>query len=188
MKSVGSLRVAALEDCVAARSRRQANVQPEPIGGDSIVQPSCTWVPAMRDALKIVRSSLLVFAVAAGIGVLSPAARAHHSFAAEFDRKKPVTLQGVVTKLEWSNPHTRLYLDVTGPSGKLTAWELELASPNTLMRAGWTRHSVQAGDKVTVKGFLAKDGTNLANASTIITADGKSVLNEQSSADAPTPN
>jgi len=137
----------------------------------------------MRYAMKMLHGSLLTLVVSNAM-ICTPAL-AHHSFAAEFDRKKPVTLQGVVTRLEWSNPHTRLYLDVTDPSGKVTAWELEMASPNVLMRAGWTRHSVKAGDKVTVKGFLAKDGSNLANASKIITPDGKVVLNEQTSADAP---
>jgi Family of unknown function (DUF6152) len=141
----------------------------------------------MRHAIeKILHCSVLTFAIAGAL--CSVPALAHHSFAAEFDRKKPVKLQGVVTKLEWSNPHTRLYLDVPDAAGKVTRWELELASPNVLMRAGWTRHSVQAGDKVTVKGFLAKDGSNLANASTIIAADGKTVLNVQSSADAPAAN
>jgi hypothetical protein len=136
--------------------------------------------------MKIVQWSLLTLAIA-GKSVFTPT-DAHHSFAAEFDRAKPVTLQGVLTKLEWANPHTRMYLDVTDPSGKVTSWELEMASPNTLMLAGWTRHSVRVGDKLTVKGFLAKDGSTLANASTIISADGKRVLSVQSSADAPTTN
>jgi len=136
--------------------------------------------------MRIVQWALVVLALTGGC--LSAPAWAHHSFAAEFDRKKPVTLHGVLTKLEWSNPHTRMYLDVTDPSGKVTSWELELASPNSLMRAGWTRHSAQPGDKLTVKGFLAKDGSTLANASTIISADGKRILNEQSSADAPPAN
>ncbi len=110
---------------------------------------------------------------------------AHHSFAAEFDRQKPVTLKGTVTKVEWQNPHTRLYLNVPDSLGIVTSWELELASPNSLMRAGWTRHSVQIGDKVTVKGFRAKDGFALANASTVISSDGRRILSELSSADAP---
>jgi hypothetical protein len=103
---------------------------------------------------------------------------AHHSFAAEFDHNKPVTLAGVVTKLEWQNPHTRLYIDVTDATGQVVPWELELASPNGLMKAGWSRHSVQVGDKLTVKGFLAKDGSRLANAANIASADGKTILSE----------
>ena len=121
--------------------------------------------------------------------LLGTAARvfAHHSFAAEFERRKPITLQGVVSKVEWQNPHTRLYLDVMDKSGAMVEWELELASPNALMRAGWTRRSVKVGDSVTVRGFLAKDGSRLANAATVTTSNGKSVLSVLSSADAPAP-
>jgi hypothetical protein len=130
--------------------------------------------------MKIVQTSVLTLIGAASM--ISTQVLAHHSFAAEFDRNKPVTLEGVVTKVEWQNPHTRLYVDVTDTTGKVVNWELELASPNGLMRAGWTRHSLQGGERITVKGFLAKDGSHLANASTIV-ADGKVILNEQAKAD-----
>jgi hypothetical protein len=123
--------------------------------------------------------------VAALASVFSVSAFAHHSFAAEYDRNKPVTLEGVVTKLEWQNPHTRFYLDVKDAAGNVVNWELELGSPNGLMRAGWTRHSLQEGMKVTVKGSLAKDGSHLANASTITLSDGKLVLSGVSSGDNP---
>ena len=122
------------------------------------------------------------------VSAVPVAALAHHSFAAEFDRHKPVTLKGTVTKVEWQNPHTRVYLNVPNELGMLSSWELELSSPNALMRAGWSRHSVQIGDKVTVQGFRAKDGSSLANASTMFSADGRKILSEQSSADAPAPN
>ena len=112
-------------------------------------------------------------------------ALAHHSFAAEFDRLKPVALEGRITKIEWQNPHTRLYLSVRNQIGIVNQWELELASPNSLMRVGWTRHSVHIGDKITVKGFQAKDGNPLANAAQIFSADGRKILSEQTSADAP---
>ena len=121
------------------------------------------------------------------VSAVPAAALAHHSFAAEFDRHKPVTLKGTVTKVEWQNPHTRVYLNVPNELGMVGSWELELSSPNALMRAGWTRHSVQIGDKVTVQGFRAKDGSSLANASTMFSADGRKILSEQSSADAPAP-
>jgi hypothetical protein len=133
--------------------------------------------------MKFVQVSLLAI-VCLGNAV---SALAHHSFAAEFDRAKPVTLKGVVSKVEWANPHTRLYLDVMDKSGTPINWELELASPNSLMRAGWTRHSVKIGDTITVQGFMAKDGSHLANASTVLAADGRKVLSELSSADAPPP-
>jgi hypothetical protein len=129
--------------------------------------------------MKNVQQSMLT--VAAAAGMFSTPVFAHHSFAAEFDRTKPVTLEGIVTKVEWQNPHTRLYVDVTDASGQVVNWELELGSPNGLMRLGWSRHSVQSGEKITVKGYLAKDGTHLANASNITLADGKSVLSADSS-------
>ncbi len=123
------------------------------------------------------RTALLnVFAVCAGLMISAVPVFAHHSFAAEYDSKKPVTLTGTVTKVEWMNPHARFYINVKDESGKITPWELELGSPNGLMRLGWTRHSLQEGDVVTVTGSLAKDGTNLANARQVTLADGKKVF------------
>ena len=104
----------------------------------------------------------------------------HHSFAAEYDANKPVTLTGTVTKVEWMNPHARFYIDVTDPSGAVSNWELELGSPNGLMREGWTRSSLKKGDVVTVTGSLAKDGSRLANARNITLADGTRVLGASS--------
>lgn len=98
---------------------------------------------------------------------------AHHSFAAEYDAKAVVEFDGVVTKVEWTNPHAHFYLDVTGPDGKVAAWNFELASPNMLNRNGFTRKSLQVGDKVHVTGSRAKDGTNTAATSRIVLSDGK---------------
>jgi hypothetical protein len=126
--------------------------------------------------------SRTVLAIAVASSSLSPAVRAHHSFAAEFDRGKPVTLEGIVTKIEWQNPHIRFYMDVPDASGTVVNWELELGSPNNLLRAGWTRNTLQPGERVIVGGFLAKDGSRLANASRI-TANGKLVLSETTTAE-----
>jgi hypothetical protein len=130
--------------------------------------------------MNFIKQSALAIAVTASSAY--PAAFAHHSFAAEFDRNKPITLEGVVTRLEWQNPHTRFYLDVSDATGTPVNWELELGSPNSLLRAGWTRHSLQIGQKIVVQGFLAKDGAHLANASRIL-ADGKLILSESTTAE-----
>jgi len=115
----------------------------------------------------------LLCVLAIGLGVASVPALAHHSFAAEYDNKKPASLTGTVTKVEWMNPHARFYLDVKDDAGKVTNWEFELGSPNGLMRQGWTRNSMKIGDSVSVDGSLAKDGSNLANARTVKLSDGK---------------
>ena len=119
---------------------------------------------------------LAVLAGGVGLVLASVPALAHHSFAAEYDAAKPVTLTGTVTKVEWMNPHARFYIDVKDDAGKVTNWEFELGSPNGLMRAGWTRNSLKQGDSVTVSGSLAKDGSNLANARQVTLADGKKVF------------
>jgi len=84
---------------------------------------------------------------------------AHHSFAAEFDANAPIELTGTVTKVEWANPHTYFYMDVTSPKGDVENWAMEMGSPNGLMRRGWTRDSMKIGDVVTVTGSRAKDGS-----------------------------
>lgn len=101
---------------------------------------------------------------------------AHHSFAAEYDSAKPVMLKGAVTKVEWMNPHARFYVDVKDDAGAVTNWELELGSPNGLMRRGWTRNSLKPGDMVTIEGYLAKDGAKLANARNVTLADGRKIF------------
>jgi outer membrane usher protein FimD/PapC len=85
-------------------------------------------------------------------------------------------LKGKVTQVEWTNPHARFYVDVTDANGKVTNWNLELASPNVLKRNGWTRTSLKVGDEITVQGSRAKDGASMANARTVVLADGKKVF------------
>lgn len=115
--------------------------------------------------------------IVVGAALVAPAAMfAHHSFAAEYDVKKPVTLKGTVTKVEWTNPHARFYIDVKDESGNVTNWNLELASPNVLVRNGWSRHTLKEGDQVTVEGAQAKDGSQMANARTVTLADGRKVF------------
>ena len=107
---------------------------------------------------------LRFFALIALAGMLCPALlMAHHAFSAEYDANKTIVLKGVVTKLEWTNPHVRFYVDVKDAKGT-TNWDLELQSVNTLTRNGWTRRALKVGDEVTVSAYLAKDGTNRANA------------------------
>ena len=104
------------------------------------------------------------------------ASHAHHSFSAEFDRDKPVKLTGTITKVEWTNPHARIYIDVQEEDGKVVNWDFELGPPNGLMRAGWNRNSLQAGHVVTINGFLSKDQANVANARSVFLPDGRQVL------------
>ena len=111
------------------------------------------------------------FVVIAAVVLLASAGRvlAHHSFSAEFDAAKPFKMTGTVTKVEWMNPHTFFYIDVTDEkSKKTTNWAMEMGSPNGLMRQGWTRNSMKVGDKVTVEGSLAKDGSPTGNARTVV--------------------
>jgi len=115
---------------------------------------------------KIATLSVVVL----GFVLAAPAVKAHHSFAAEFDAAKPLNLKGIVTKIEWANPHTYFYLDVSDTDGKVTNWGMEMGSPNGLMRAGWTRNTLHVGDEVTVEGAQAKDGTFVGNARAVVLA------------------
>ena len=124
---------------------------------------------------KLARTKLM--GVAAGFGLMLGAlpALAHHSFAAEYDEKKPVKVTGIVKKVEWTNPHSRMYLEVKDANGKVTVWNFEFGSPNHLFRAGWTRNTVKEGDRITIEGWAAKDGANLAQTRQVTLADGRTV-------------
>jgi hypothetical protein len=121
------------------------------------------------------KAKLAVFV--AGMAMLAAAVPvvAHHSFAAEFDASKPIKLTGTVTKIEWMNPHTYFYIDVT-ENGKTENWGMEMGSPNGLMRQGWTRNSMKVGDSVTVEGSRAKDGSNIGNARSVTLSGGQKLF------------
>jgi uncharacterized protein DUF6152 len=109
------------------------------------------------------------------VGLLMAVAPAwgHHAFAAEFDISKPVKLEGVVTQMEWINPHAWIHLDVKGPDGKVTSWMVEGGSPNILLRRGFTKKSLEKGTAVIVEGYQAKNGESMANGANITFKDGK---------------
>jgi hypothetical protein len=121
------------------------------------------------------RTTWLMLVTVAALGGATQVA-AHHSFAAEFDRNKPVTLTGTVTKVEWTNPHARIYIDVKDDQGEVEHWDFELGPVNGLMRQGWTRNSLRPGHVVTIDGFRAKDGSRVANARTVKLPDGRQVF------------
>jgi len=132
---------------------------------------------------RVVAGLALTFVVAAAIPVF-----AHHSFSAQYDRSKPITLVGPVTKVDWINPHARFFIDAKDASGKVANWEVELAAPAMLMRRGWTKNSLKVGAVVTVNASLAKDGSKLANASTVTLSTGEKVFAGSSGGDdSPTP-
>lgn len=106
--------------------------------------------------------------LAAGVPLM-----AHHSFAAEFDSAKQVKLTGVVTKIDWTNPHVWFYLDVKDEGGKVTNWGFEMGPPHMLQATGWTRTTMKLGDTVSVQGSMAKNGSNRVNARNVTTPDGK---------------
>jgi hypothetical protein len=115
------------------------------------------------------------FAAAAATAILlvTTAASAHHAFTAEFDGNQPVTLKGTISKVEWINPHSWVYVDIKEASGATTTWKIECGAPNQLMRRGWNKNSIPVGSQVTVEGYRAKNGSTTANAKDIIAADGK---------------
>jgi|SRR5262245_29154781 len=118
--------------------------------------------------------------------IASAPALAHHSFAAEFDAKKPVKLRGTVVKMEWINPHSWIHMDVKDPvTGKVERWMIEGGAPNALLRRGWTKNSLPEGTEILVEGFQAKDGANRANGRDITFPDGRKLFVGSSGTGAP---
>ncbi len=134
------------------------------------------------------RVKTLPFAVV-GLAVLLAAAggSAHHSFSAEFDIEKPITLEGTLTELEWVNPHGWLHMDVTGPDGEVVNWAVEMGNPTALLRRGLRRGDFPPGIEFVVEGYEAKDGTRTANGITITFPDGRNFFAGSSGTGAPEP-
>jgi hypothetical protein len=133
------------------------------------------------------RVKVLVGIAAIGVGLLAtaPSVVAHHAFAAEFDANKPVEFTGTVVRMEWTNPHVWLHLDVKKPDGKLERWSFEAGTPNVLFRRGFTKESLLPGTQVKVDGYQAKDGTNRANGRDLTFADGRKLFLGSSGIGAP---
>jgi hypothetical protein len=122
---------------------------------------------------------LAVLAVSGGLLLAAAPLAAHHSFEAEYDRNKPITLKGKVTKVEWQNPHVYYYVDAPDEKGVVSNWAVEIGAPNGLFRNGWRRDSLKPGDEVTVDGFRAKSGKNHINGRSVVLPDGRKVFSGQ---------
>ena len=131
----------------------------------------------MRKASVTAPVALLIFAVAP--------ASAHHAFAAEFDAKRPIKLQGTVTKMEWINPHAWIHIDVKKADGTIEEWMIEAGTPNTLLRRGLTRDSLKKGTEIVVDGYQSKDGSLRANGRDVTLPDGKTLFLGSSAPDGP---
>jgi len=123
----------------------------------------------MRKAGLLITAALFVLVAVAPLV-------AHHAFSAEFDQSKPVKMAGEITKLEWTNPHAWIHIDVKGPDGKVVPWRFEMGAPNALLRAGWSRNDIKPGTAVTISGFMARAGGTTGNAFQVRLPDGRDLF------------
>jgi hypothetical protein len=121
------------------------------------------------------KTGLLIAVAGIVLSAVAPAL-AHHAFSAEFDQSKPIKLSGEITKLQWTNPHAWLFIDVKEPDGKVVNWRLEMGAPNALLRAGWSRSDIKPGTAVTISGFLARAGGPVGNAFQVRLPDGRDLF------------
>ena len=132
------------------------------------------------------RTTLAVAVTGIGAMLLAAPLWAHHAFSAEFDANNPVVLKGAVSKVEWINPHSWLYIDVKDQkTGKVVAWKIEMGAPNQLLRRGWNKGSLPVGTEVIVEGYRAKNGSDIANGGNVVLADGKKLFVGSSGTGAP---
>lgn len=119
------------------------------------------------------RAKFCIVTTSFGLLLAVAPALAHHSFAAEYDQNKTVKVTGTVSKVEWTNPHSHMYIDAKDDKGVITNWNFEFGSPNNLFRGGWSRNTVKAGDQITVEGYMAKDGAHMAQTRLVTLSDGR---------------
>jgi hypothetical protein len=122
------------------------------------------------------QGTLTKISFCASFAIFAQQLSAHHSFSAEFDAKQRTTFEGVITKVEWTNPHVYFYADVKNKDGQVENWAFQTAGPNLLTRAGWDRNSLKVGDHVTVVGFPARDGAKVASARSVLLSNGHKVF------------
>lgn len=135
--------------------------------------------------MKVTLSATIAATAVLALVVAGGPVLAHHAFSAQFDSSKPISIKGAITKMEWTNPHSWLYVDVKEPDGKVVAWEIELGAPNNLFRAGWSKRDLPVGAEVTITGFRSKDGRPSANGNDIVLPNGKKLFSGMPATEAP---